>query len=259
MPPVLGQWQAWASPSLADGRSVNFIYLHLSAYFRAKCGPGMCLLRKGASPNVPIGLVLFVGSCPPVLGQWEAWPRTSLAAARSLNLIYLHLSAYFRAKCGPGTCLLRKGTFPNVPIGLVLLVGSCPPVLGQWQAWSRPSLADGRSVNFIYLLLSAYFRAKCGPGTCLLRKGASPNVPIGLVLFVGSCAPVLGQWEAWARTSLAAARSLNLIYLHLSAYFRAKCGPGTCLLRKGTFPNVPIGLVLFFSRTMGLLVCRKKP
>ena len=130
---------------------------------------------EGRVPNVPIGLVLFVGSCAPVLGQWQAWSRTSLAAARSLNLIYLHLSAYFRAKCGPGTCLLRKGTFPNVPIGLVLLVGSCPPVLGQWQAWSRHSLADGRSVNFIYLLLSAYFRAKCGPRTCLLRKGASPE------------------------------------------------------------------------------------
>ena len=83
-------------------------------------------IPEGASPNVPIGLVLFVGSCAPVLGQWEAWARTSLAATRSLNLIYLHLSAYFRAKCGPGTCLLRKGTFPNVPIGLVLLVGHAP-------------------------------------------------------------------------------------------------------------------------------------
>ena len=187
MPPVLGQWEAWSRPRLADGRSVNFIYLLLSAYFRAKCGPGTCLLRKGTSPNVPIGLVLFVGSCAPVLGQWQAWSRPSLADGRSVNFIYLLLSAYFRAKCGPGTCLLRKGAFPNVPIGLVLLVGSCAPVLGQWQAWARPSLADGRSLNLIYLHLSAYFRAKCGPGTCLLRKGTFPNVPIGLVLLVGSC------------------------------------------------------------------------
>ena len=59
-------------PSLAE-TGFTCLYLHIIRPILEQNGEqGPVYTRKSASPLIlPIGLILLVGSCPSVLGQWE--------------------------------------------------------------------------------------------------------------------------------------------------------------------------------------------